>query len=648
GRLQGYSGATGGTLNLTAPAFQIGGGGVPHPSVVHLDPEFFSTGGFSKFSLTGIGLPGVGGLEYIPGVNIAPGTRIRPVVDSWLAIPHAAWGRELQLVPFTKPEGLRNPASLSFKATGASDGFNSGLLIVRGDVVLGEGASIETDALGSVSFSGQTATILGSIRAPGGSISVSGANAFPTLPGGPSGALTTVYLGPRARLDASGKTVIREGRNGWREGLITAGGSISISGNIVAESGALLDVSGTSGVLDLPATYLSVGAKPITGLKGTQYVPVRFDTNGGSITLAGAQMLYTDATLIGRAGGPSAIGGSLSVSSGKFHDPGSEFTTAEADLIVTQNGPTLPRSRFARGIGMPVRANDGTSLPGIGNFAVSAFSAGGFDSLTLGGNVQFEGPISIDAPGSLRVATGGVIYADNHVRLTAPYVALGQAFRTPALESDDDFLFTHTDVAGLTTKFQFAPTWGPGRLTVRAEHIDIGTLSLQGIGNARFLAPNGDIRGNGTLNIAGDLYFQAGQIYPTTLSPFHIFAYDYDPGTGLREGSVTIIGGSNRPLPLSAGGALSINASKIYQGGTLRAPIGSIQLGWGGAGGAPVDPLAGTSIAQPVTRQLTLASGSVTSVAAVDPRTGLDILIPYGVSFDGNSWIDPAGNDITV
>ncbi|MCB1079073.1 MAG: hypothetical protein KDM64_14725, partial [Verrucomicrobiae bacterium] len=393
GRLQGYSGATGGTLNLTAPAFQIGGGGVPHPSVVHLGPEFFSTGGFSKFSLTGIGLPGVGGLEYIPGVNIAPGTRIRPVVDSWLAIPHAAWGRELQLVPFTKPEGLRNPASLSFKATGASDGFNSGLLIVRGDVVLGEGASIETDALGSVSFSGQTATILGSIRAPGGSISVSGANAFPTLPGGPSGALTTVYLGPRARLDASGKTVIREGRNGWREGLITAGGSISISGNIVAESGALLDVSGTSGVLDLPATYLSVGAKPITGLKGTQYVPVRFDTNGGSITLAGAQMLYTDATLIGRAGGPSAIGGSLSVSSGKFHDPGSEFTTAEADLIVTQNGPTLPRSRFARGIGMPVRANDGTSLPGIGNFAVSAFSAGGFDSLTLGGNVQFEGPI---------------------------------------------------------------------------------------------------------------------------------------------------------------------------------------------------------------------------------------------------------------
>ncbi|MCB1077304.1 MAG: filamentous hemagglutinin N-terminal domain-containing protein, partial [Verrucomicrobiae bacterium] len=523
GRLQGYSGATGGSLSLTAPAFQIGGGGVPDPRVVHLAPEFFSQGGFSSFSITGIGLPGSGTQDFIPGVNIVPGTRIRPVADSWLAIPHAPWGRELQLVPFTKPEGYRNPVSLAFKATGAADGFNAGLLIVRGDVVLGEGASIETDALGNVTFDGQSATILGSVRAPGGNITVKGASSFPTLPGAASGALTSVYIGPRARLDASGKTVIREGRNGWREGLITSGGSISISGNIVAERGAILDVSGTSGVLDLPATYLTVDAKPITGLKGTQYVPVRIDTNGGSITLAGTEMLFTDATLIGRAGGPSAIGGSLSVSSGRYIEAGTEYTSADPNLIVTQGGSTLPNSRFARGIGLPVRSSSGTALPSIGHFTVERFASGGFDSLTLGGNVQFEGPISIQAPGSLRVATGGVIYADNKVLLAAPYVALGQPFRTPSLEGEVDLIFTKTDIGGVTTPYNFAPTFGPGSLTVRAEHIDIGTLSLQGIGNARFLAPNGDIRGNGTLDIAGNLYLQAGQIYPTTLSEFNIF-----------------------------------------------------------------------------------------------------------------------------
>ena len=38
--------------------------------------------------------------------------------------------------------------------------------------------------------------------------------------------------------------------------------------------------------------------------------------------------------------------------------------------------------------------------------------------------------------------------------------------------------------------------------------------------------------------------------YPTTLTPFNIFAYDSAGGTG----SVTISGGAKRDLPLSAGG----------------------------------------------------------------------------------------------
>jgi len=33
-------------------------------------------------------------------------------------------------------------------------------------------------------------------------------------------------------------------------------------------------------------------------------VPVRMDSNGGTIDLQGSQMLFTDATLLGRAGGP--------------------------------------------------------------------------------------------------------------------------------------------------------------------------------------------------------------------------------------------------------------------------------------------------------------------------------------------------------
>ncbi len=639
GELRGYSGARGGQLSLGALAFQIGGGAAAD-GVVRLDPEFFSTGGFGDFSLTGIGIAGAGPNDFIPGIYIAPGTRIRPIADSWLAVPHTEWGRGLTLRTHTAPEGYRTPVSLSFTATGATDSFDNGNLIARGDVVMGEGASIETDGLGNVSFKGETVTLLGSVTAPGGNIEVSGANTFPF-----SGeALTTVYLGPRARLDAAGKAIIRAGRNGWREGIVLPGGSISVSGNLVAESGAVLDVSGATGVLDLPATYLTVDSRPILGLKGQRYVPVRIDTNGGSIDLAGGEMLYSDATLIGRPGGPSAIGGSLSVSSGRFIPAGQAFTTADANLVVTQSGRVLPASSFPRGIGLPVRAANGANLPGIGNFTVDRFMAGGFDSLELGGNVRFSGPVNIEAPGSLRVATGGVIYADNRVLLAAPYVAIGRPFQPPALDTDVELRFTQTDATGLTSEYFFPPTHGPGNLIVRADLIDVGDLSLQGIGRAELSAPRGDIRGNGTLQIAGDLILRAGQIYPTTLGQFNVFAYDHAGGPG----SVTILRGDQRPLPLSAGGQLAIHASRILQAGTLRAPIGSIRLGWDGEGDAPLNPIAGNSIPAPVTDRLTLAAGSVTSVGAVDPRSGLSLLIPYGISFDGNSWIDPAGNDITV
>jgi hypothetical protein len=54
------------------------------------------------------------------------------------------------------------------------------------------------------------------------------------------------------------------------------------------------------------------------------------------------------------------------------------------------------------------------------------------------------------------------------------------------------------------------------------------------------------------------------------------------------NGSVTILSSGQTPeFPLSGGGRLNIFASTITQGGTLSAPLGSIQLGWDGTGTAP-------------------------------------------------------------
>jgi filamentous hemagglutinin len=627
--LSGFSGAEAGSLSIQAPAIQIGGASA-NPGVNVLGSDFFNQGGFGTFSLTGSGLASGTPGEFVTGLFIAPEARISPVVAGWVA-DTAGGGLTLRTV--LRDEGVRVPASLSFNALGSVDFFAS-VIQGRGDVVLAEGAVIHTDAKGSVSFSGETVMLSGSVITPGGAIAVNGAARYPSTD--PNLLLPTALIGKTAFLSAAGKTVLIDNVFGLRQGEVVAGGSISITGNIAAEHGAVLDVSGTNGVLDLPPSASKLGSTVNVSLGGKEYVPVEIDSNGGRINLSGSRMLYWDAELVGKAGGPSAIGGTVTVSSGRFVEVGASFNSAETNLIVRQSGSLVPAGFIAGGIGADL------ALPGIGNFTVSTFSSGGFDSLALNGNVAFEGDVSIKTPGSIRVASGGVLSGTGEVKLSAGYVNAGQAFAAPALPTEQVILFTRTDGSGLVTPFTFSPTHGASALTIKAGLIDIGNLSLQGIGHAGFTATRGDIRGNGTLSAAGKLEFEAGQIYPTTAGRFDVFAYDYAAAGKQLQGSISILAGKSRATPLSAGGTLGMFASKITQAGTLRAPVGAILLGWDGSGKAPADPIAGGTLARPVTAELTLASGGLASVSAEGT------IIPYGISPDGNSWIDPAGNDITL
>lgn len=108
-------------------------------------------------------------------------------------------------------------------------------------------------------------------------------------------------------------------------------------------------------------------------------------------------------------------------------------------------------------------------------------------------------------------------------------------------------------------------------------------------------------------------------------------------------------------MPMSAGGRLSIYASRITNAGTLRAPFGSITLGWDGLDLKPateaIDSPGNLVVGSdnfPVTQEVILRADSVTSVSGIDPRTGQGIVIPFGLSPDGNSWIDPRGVNVTT
>ena len=639
--LAGYSGAKAGSLALQAPAFQIGGS-TSNAAINLLDPDFFNQGGFGTFSITGSGVAsGVAG-EFVTGVYIAPQATVRPVVSSWIA-DTGDGGLELRTI--IREEGVRVPGSLAFGAFGATDSFSSAIL-GRGDVVLAAGATVLTDAKGAVSFSGETVTLNGSVISPGGSITVAGAARYPSI--NPDTLLPTVLIGDSARVSTAGKVVLISNVFNRRQGQVVAGGSISVFGIIVTARGATLDVSGASGVLDLPPSRESLDPAVVNSSSGRGYVPVTVDSNAGRITLSGSRMLYSDATLSGRAGGISATGGVLSVSSGRFVAVGTESNTSQTNLVVRQDGYLVPEGYPAGGTGVVLTDNAGVPLPGIGNFTVSTFAAGGFDSLALNGNVAFDGEVSIKTPGSLRIASGGVLSGQGRVNLDSAYVNLGQAFAAPALATETVVLFTRTDTTGVTSPYSFAPAHGDGRLSIKADLIDLGNLSLDGLGTIAMDAAEGDIRGNGTLSLAGTLALKAGQIYPTTAGRFDVFAYDFSTGGQPHHGLVSISGGAVRQLPLSAGGTLGIYASEIIQAGILRAPVGTIHLGWDGTGESPVNPITGSLKTSPVTSFLTLATGGVTSVSTIDPVTGKPTILPYGISFDGESWIDPAGNDITV
>lgn len=639
GILRGFAGITGGSLAITAPLIRVGEGDRAPAGGLAVSPDFFSKGGFSQFSLTGLAGTGADG-EELPALGIAPGTTLAPKARNYLLVPNPqGGGLATRLVD--NPVGVRSPVSLAFAAAGIRDGILDSPLL-RGDLVLGEGAEIFTDPLGHVALNGQTVALLGRVVAPGGSISVTAGNSNAVVPNSDV-ARTSLFLGTRSKLSTAGTTVLLPDAYGRRTGVVLPGGSVSLTGNILAASGAVIDVSGTSDRLDLspaavqPLRHFAIAASSglTQGLGGLAAVPVRLDSDGGSITLTGREFLVSDATLRGFAGGSTAQGGSLSVSSGRFYAPGNLPLVTDTNLTVWQSGRVVPEGTLLTAEAI------GQALPGSingGFFAGDTFTRCGFEALELGGSVNFQGPVSLKARGSLRVATEGILVADNVVRLSAPYVSLGRPLEAPQLPEE-----RRSPFSGALT-----PTYGPGSLIVTASHIDLGTLSLHNVGTASLAAIKGDIRGSGIFQMAGHLTLRAAQVYPVTASPLEFYVYNYSREGEARDGSIAIEASGSRDLPLSAGGTLALHASRIEQRGTLRAPFGRITLGWDGTGTAPVNLLSGTGTTVPITTDIVLGAGSITSVSAVDPLTGKGALIPYGISPDGLTWVDPRGVDITA
>jgi len=385
--LSAYSGTTGGSLTILAPLIQVGGdtlqngdtSGAPvqetasvwgNGTTLWLDktgsPDFFSQGGFNSFTLTGLGLAPVTYTNGIasnadpnasdPGVVLAAGstgtTLIQPIAQNYQAMVE---GDEVDMTTTTYPLASERAAvSLTFDAAGVNAGGVSTptlSYIVRGNLVMDAGVTIQTDPNANVTLEGQTAAVLGQVYAPGGAITVKGAssstNLFsPNLSGSNSASdiVATVDLGPNSVLSTAGTAEQTFNSLGYDTGSVLNGGSITVKGNVVAEEGSLLDVSGTSATFDVSPT--SAG-EPVGTLGSQRMVPLTEESNGGSITFDGGTELFIDSTMIGGAGGANAQPGSLSISSGytNYNVSSSKLQSSlDPTLFVMAGGSTLAAS----------------------------------------------------------------------------------------------------------------------------------------------------------------------------------------------------------------------------------------------------------------------------------------------------------------
>jgi filamentous hemagglutinin len=672
GTLSAYGVGTGGILKLTAPAVQVGSGAaqssVSGVNTLVLSDGFFSQGGFSNFSVTGTA-----------GTEITAGT-IAPVLTEEVA---NASGQQLEVYRVSSsqlPQYPAAPVNLAFSAPGAKGGAVATL-------ALDSGASILAGATSTVSLTGQLVDILGDVFAPGGTINVTGDSTEELIGQSNFGAPdVSVYLGPGATLSTSGVEITAPTQidyQTYNTGEVLAGGTINITGNIVSDPTSSLQADGTEGSLDVPFTEtgldLSVGA---FARSENPYVSEVIASNGGTIKLNGIEELYFSGSVSAKAGGQTAIGGTLTVGSGIVAvSPGATYPESGfPELFVSQDGISSPGTVV---LGQSLSAVPAT---GGGYFSVNQFNAGGFGSLILDGNVEFvkgagSAPFDITASQEIEIvpdSLDGTVFADGSdetVNITAPYIEIGSPTLTFGTVEDTAFAPTYVSINVNGTATQASPipgiadpTYGSATLNLTATSlIDVEFLSLQNIGTTNFSVPTGDIRGGGLFYAAGDINLTAGQIYTPTAATFTIAAFDAYSSMGafIEPGTVDIEPGVSRPLPLSAGGTINVYGTDITQNGVIEAPFGVINMGAStdsSSGLAPV--LADVDITfdsntqtyirtpdytqyAPVTQQLTLGANSVTSVSGVS-STGQALDLPYGTIENGTEWIAPNGADITA
>lgn len=629
-QLYGFDFSTGGKLSISGPSLNIGGS-APQ-GAWSLDARLLSESGFGSITLGALG-----------DIRLVSGTTLAPRLMNWqldsgyrsAASGDMARVASAQILDATLAE--RRPVSLSLNSNrvlGAGDAAElqgSSIVVERGaGIVLEPGATLALNASRRISIgaeggeAGQTSLL----QARGGNIQLS----LTGVRGDTNGidnagfvADQAIWLGNDAALDVSGIAQLRRDSSASAvlqfngnpanatpadarmTGSVLGGGTIDLTakrGYVVAEPGARLAMDGQAASLNY------------TGL--AQAVTVA--RSAGTLNVSSPEGIVLEAQVSARA--PRDVAGTALADGGRLNISLGAGGVAQAGSSLATPYPTAAR---VLAITDTAWALDG-AMPGSDLYAILGNGEGrvstgllrnaGWSGLSLaaGDRVSFNNALSLQLPLG--------------VQLNAPVIAAApgvQVALSGGAAQIGDASLARVAAAETTAAAADASADLSTALRISAPTVDVyGNLGLQGFSTVTLdtrHAANGEIRFSAAspsfgrleslqraLNFEGTLQLVAGQVYATTATQ-----YTLNGGAGSllevqRAGSA-----ADLAAPLSVFGSLTINATRIDQGGALRQPFGRLTLN--------------------ASDTLTLGSGSLTSVSG----DGATVL--YGQTQNLATWM---------
>lgn len=594
-QMQAYGFNKGGQLAISTPS-NVHIGGQDSGTGFWLGADFFEQGGFSHYAITSTD----SNSEFVVGDTSGKASVIHPKMQTLQITPgYAAQASASNLsgtvaAPVMKAEGLRAPATLAFAAY--NNDFSFGTLTVL------ENTTIRTDipdAAGNVGkvtlTAGKGLHMLGSIITPAGDVALN-LNGTPGAVGYDN--TQAIWLGERSVIDVSGYYLRPPVQtNNLLMARVYDAGSVTLNANlgfVVAKEGSKINVSGTSGQVDLGANAQG------------RYISSTLYGAAGDIIVRAREGALLDGDFIADVQGTGQRGSfSLSLESNATPiaiNPAPP--TGERVLTVTsqkqvQAGSLNAGDSLAAFEGKAQISTEQLDKAQFDHVSLASKSEGRDPSSSQHDRIQFEDGVRLKAGETLSLETPRLsVMNDGTVDLQASHIMMS----SPSISNDI--------VAG------------NGLLRATADWIDLsGHLNFSGINRAE-LTSRLDIRmrghiddNKGSLVTPGSLVMTGRQLYPVTNSEYTIKA----DGAG---STVTVKSSGEKYKPVfSAGGKLTIQAEDIEQDGVVLAPLGELAL--------------------EATDTLTLGAGSLTSTSAAG------LLIPYGVTRDGGSlWDLPGGATI--